>query len=305
VRITDRRDAPAEEPRTIGVLYLDSRNRGALLSDATRTALESLATEAAVAIENARLYRESAEMARIEQELRNAAEIQQSLLPPRQWSRGPVEVAGATLPCRAIGGDFFDFFDLPNGSIGFSLADVSGKGPPAAMLAMRLQGMLSSLAEAGGGPAETLDHLNRSLLRRSIAPRFATVAYAVLTSEGRLGACSAGHNPAILVSRDGAVRELDKGGLLLGLFDQPMLEEDWVQMKPGDTVVFFSDGVTEALDATGEQFGDHRLLTCLRRAPELSAEGTLECLLHHVNEFAGEVPQFDDVTVLVVRYNPS
>jgi serine phosphatase RsbU (regulator of sigma subunit) len=302
MRFTDRRETPDEEPRSIGVLYLDSKNRGPLMSPTTRTAIETLAAEAAVAIENARLYRESAEMARIEQELRNAAEIQQSLLPPRTWARDRVEMAGATLPCRAIGGDFFDFSELPNGNVGFMLADVSGKGPPAAMLAMRLQGMLSSLADSAGGPAETLEHLNRALLRRSIAPRFATVAYAVLSPEGRLGACSAGHNPSLLVGRDGRVRTLAKGGLLLGLFEEPGLEEEWTEMEPGETLVLFSDGVTEAMNEAGEQFGEERLATCLSRAPELTAEGTLECLLHTVSEFAGEQPQFDDVTVLVVRY---
>jgi serine phosphatase RsbU (regulator of sigma subunit) len=303
--VTDERDAPQTEPRTIGVLYLDSGNTSAMLSTTTRGALEALAMEAARAIEEARLYRESAEKARIDKELEDAARIQAALLPPPHWSKDRIEVAGRTLPCRAIGGDFFDYFELPDGRLGLSLADVSGKGPPAAMLATRLQAMLSSLAEAGGGPGETLARLNQSLLRRSIAPRFATLAYAVLYPDGRLGTCNAGHNPSIVVGRDGAFRQLSRGGLMLGLFEQPLLEEDWVDLQPGDTLIFFSDGVTEALNAVGEQFGEERLETCLARAPGLSAEAMVECLLHHVNEFAAEVPQFDDVTVLVVKYGAS
>ncbi len=134
------------EDRRIGVLYLDSREKGTLLSSATRSALETLAAEASVAIENARLYREKLEKARMEQEMRIAAEIQQALLPKPRASLGFVEAAAASLPCRSIGGDFFDYLDEPGTSFGFTLGDVAGKGPPAALMSALMQGMFASQA---------------------------------------------------------------------------------------------------------------------------------------------------------------
>ncbi len=154
VRYLDRADATADE-RRIGVLYLDSREKGTFLSNSTRAALETLATEAAVAIENARLYRETMEKARMEQEMRIAAEIQQALLPKSGRVGAFFRAAAASLPCRSIGGDFFDYVDLPEGAFGFALGDVAGKGPPAALLSAMMQGMF---AGAGGGKRSTVAH---------------------------------------------------------------------------------------------------------------------------------------------------
>ena len=150
LRLVHYVDAPgaAGEARAIGVLYLDSREKGRLLSDTARTALETLAAEAAVAIENARLYREATEKARMDEELRIASQIQQALLPQARKSVGFCEAMGASIPCRAIGGDFFEYLDLPDGSFGFALGDVSGKGPPAALLTAVLQGIFAAQAFA-------------------------------------------------------------------------------------------------------------------------------------------------------------
>ncbi len=148
VRYLDRADMPSD-PKIIGVLYLDSREKGTILSPHTRTALDTLATEAGVAIENARLYRETLEKARIEHELRIAAEIQRSLLPPGRHDGPFYQGMGTSLPSRSIGGDFFDFIDMLDGSIGFTLGDVSGKGPAAALLTAKIQGLLD--AQIGEG----------------------------------------------------------------------------------------------------------------------------------------------------------
>ena len=160
-------DGPPEQKR-IGVLYLDSRERGALASPATQAGLETLATEAAVAIENARLYREAMEKAKIEQELKIAAEIQQSLLPPPAWSSDYFDAIGTTVPCRAIGGDFFEYLTMVDGSAGFVVADVSGKGAPAALLTAVTQGVLATQTSFGGGPAAALARVNEILIRRAV-----------------------------------------------------------------------------------------------------------------------------------------
>lgn len=300
VRYLDRRDMPNEEKR-IGVLYLDSRERGSVLSRAARAALETLATEAAVAIENARLYRETLEKARIEQELNIAAEIQRQLLPEPRKVGGFYDAAGASLPCRSIGGDFFDYIDLPGGEFGFAVGDVAGKGAPAALLTAVLQGVFASQASSGSSPAIALARVNQALIRRSIESRFATAFYAVVSPDGRLTYCNAGHNPPLLVSKNG-VTHLDKGGLILGLFEHAVFEEETVPLQPGDLLVTFSDGVTEALSASGEEYGEARLLECIQAHRDATVPDLLERILASVRDFTAGAVQSDDVTALVVRY---
>ena len=153
MRFSDAADAGSaaddDQPRRIGVLYLDSRDRATLLSLGTEGALETLANEAAVAIQNAELYRAALENAKLEREMRTAAEIQQALLPNRQRSGAFFEAAAATLPCRSIGGDFFDYIDRPDGGLAFALGDVAGKGPPAALLGALMQGSLAAEGSVG------------------------------------------------------------------------------------------------------------------------------------------------------------
>jgi phosphoserine phosphatase RsbU/P len=300
VRYLDRADMPNEE-RRIGVLYLDSREKGAVLSRAARAALETLATEAAVAIENARLYRETLDKAKMEQEMRIAADIQRALLPEPQRMGGFFEAIGASMPCRAIGGDFFDYFLLPSETFAFALGDVAGKGPPAALLAAAVQGILASHALVGGTPATNLAHVNQVLVRRAIESRFATLIYGELTSDGRLTYCNAGHNPPWVIGQHGQC-QLSTGGLILGVFKQAQFEQATVQLDPGDVLVAFSDGMTEAVNMAGEEFGEHRLLACIRAHSESQPKELLEHLFDAVRRFTGDAVQRDDLTALVLRY---
>ena len=301
VRYLDKADMPNVEKR-IGVLYLDSRERGALLSRAARAALETLATEAAVAIENARLYRETLEKARMEQELRIAAEIQQALLPEPRRKGEFFEAVGQSVPCRSIGGDFFDYVDLPNGAFGFAVGDVAGKGAPAALLTAVLQGVFASQASSGSSPSETLSRVNIALIRRAIESRFATALYAVIGSKGELTYCNAGHNPPMVFGKDG-VQRLEKGGLILGLFEHATFEEGTATLDPGDLLVAFSDGVTEALSTEGEEYGEQRLLDCVQANREKSVAELLDSIFASVREFTAGAVQSDDVTALVLRYD--
>jgi serine phosphatase RsbU (regulator of sigma subunit) len=261
VRYVERADEKSED-KVIGVLYLDSREKGALLSIATRAALDTLGTEAAVAIENARLYREALESAKVEQELKVAAAIQQSLLPAAGRTGAFFVTAGASIPCRAVGGDFFDYIDLPSGRFGFILGDVAGKGSPAALLAAVVIGMFSAEAFYQESAASLVTRLNRGLFRRAVEARFLTAFYGMLAADGSLTYSNAGHNAPMLVT-GGGVRRLETGGLVLGLFDHAAFEEETVVLQPGDTLIVFSDGVSEALNENGDEFGDERLLALI------------------------------------------
>lgn len=301
VRYVDKADASAEQKR-IGVLYLDSRERGALSSKATRTALDTLATEAAVAIENARLYRDNLDKARIEQEMKIAAEIQRALLPEARHSGKFFEAVAESLPCRSIGGDFFDYIEVATGDFGFALGDVAGKGAPAALLTAVIQGIFSAQAYGGGAPAETLGRVNQALIRRAIESRFATIFYGILTSDGRLTYTNAGHNPPLLFGRDNGFRRLETGGLIVGLFEHATFEEATVTLEPGDFLVVFSDGVTEALSATGEEYGEERLSKCVEANRQLNPQRMLDAVIADVKLFATGANQSDDVTAMVLRY---
>ena len=289
------------QDRRVGVLYLDSRDKGTLMSDETRATLDTLAAEAAVAIDNAQLYRSALEKARLDQEMATAAQIQQALLPTRSRTGAFFDASAEMLPCRSIGGDFFEYVDLSDGRFGFALGDVSGKGPPPALLGALLQGSLAAQTTIASGPADALSSVNSALVHRAIEARFATLFYAVLSPDGRLIFCNAGHNPPFLVGSNG-VRRLETGGMPLGLFEGTPLDEESVTMQPGDFLVTFSDGVSEALNPDGEEFEDARILESIEGSSGRDAQTQLEHLFSSVKTFTAGAAQNDDVTVLVVSY---
>ena len=300
VRYLEHSTTDAEQ-RPIGVLYLDSHEKGQLMSSAARRALEAVAGEAASAIESARLYREATEKARLERELQLAAEIQRALLPEAMQSGPHFEVAASSIPCRSIGGDFFDYFHLTDNRFAFTLGDVAGKGPPAALLTAMIQGAFAAQVTSTDSPAALMAHINRTLIRRAIQSRFVTVMYGVLDADGRLAYSNAGHNPPILIGKHG-VRRLETGGLILGLFPHATYEEETLQLEDGDTLVVFSDGVTEALNAAGDEFGEERLLPCINEHRGCATDVLLDRILATVRTFAASAAQNDDVTALVLRY---
>jgi serine phosphatase RsbU (regulator of sigma subunit) len=285
----------------IGVLYLDGRERGTLLSSATMTSLEAFATQAALAIESARLYADSAEKARIDRDLRIAADIQRALLPDGTCERPTFDLAAVSVPCRTVGGDFYDYVDVGEHDFGFALGDVAGKGPPAALLAAVVQSNFGALASVTAEPAEMMHRLNVALLRRAIDARFATMCYGVASPSGEFSYCNAGQEPPLVIARNG-IRWLETGGPVLGLLPSAKYEYGTEKLEPGDLVVVCSDGVTEARNVANEEFGRERMLDAVRSMHGVKADAVLEQLLSAVNQFARGAPQADDITVLVFRY---
>jgi sigma-B regulation protein RsbU (phosphoserine phosphatase) len=306
VRYLDKAEAAdVERERRIGVLYLDSREKGVLMSSSTRAALETLATEAAVAIENARLYRETMEKARMEQEMRIAAEIQQALLPKMARAGSFFAAAAASIPCRSIGGDFYDYVDLPAGALGFALGDVAGKGPPAALLSAMMQGIFAAQAASSDSPSQTISRVNLALYRRGIESRFVTLMYGVIAPDGRLTNSNAGHKPPLIASRSGSaatLRRLECGGPIVGLFETATFEEETVILTDGDWLIVFSDGVSEAMSASGDEYGENRIVSCVEKHKSMEPRQLLESLFADVRDFTRGAPQSDDITAMVLRY---
>jgi serine phosphatase RsbU (regulator of sigma subunit) len=302
MRYVERSDQAPPANELIGVVYLDSRERGALKSPSTRSALETLSAEAALAIENARLYREALDHAKVEQELKVAAGIQRALLPASVRQGVFYSAAGDSMPCRAVGGDFFDYADLPASRFGFIVGDVAGKGSPAALLAAAVLGMFSAEATYQSSTASLVTRLNQAMFRRGIESRFLTLFYGILGENGSFTFTNAGHNPPVLVTPTG-VRRLETGGLIVGLFEDAAFEEETVTLGPGDFVLAFSDGVTEALNAAGEEFSDERLVECVKRHSGGQPQAMLDAISAEIRDFCGEALPNDDVTIVMVRFD--
>ena len=283
--------------KRIGVLYLDSRERGYLQ---TAGALHALAAEAAVVIENARLYQEVVKKERVAQELRIAAEMQQALLPPAHWEMPRAELAAISTPCRDVGGDLFDYVSRADGGLSFAVADVAGKGTSAALLTAVVQGLFAAEAEAPDGPAVVVSRINRGLCRRQVASRFVTAFYGQLTGDGMLRYCNAGHNPPFLIQSD-KVSRLDSGGTVLGLFDVSTFDTGIAPVATDDMLIMFSDGVTEAENLEGEEFGDDRLAACLTDIRGKPAGDVLDGIQRELAAFCGTAAVRDDITLMVLR----
>lgn len=244
---------------------------------------------------------ERLEKSRLEKELRTAAEVQRALLPAVNYSSSFCQAVAESIPCRAIGGDFFELLPLPSGSFGIALGDVAGKGPASALLASMIQGMLAVEMEGESRPAQVLARLNRALLRKALEPRFATLVYGVLSPDGRFLYSSAGHNPPLVLRRN-SIRQLTTGGPILGAFSESSFEEGMLSLSEQDTIIMFSDGLVEARDGYEREFGEERLISCVRGTRICSAQEILKKIFAPFQEFCRDEPQSDDVSVAILRY---
>jgi len=243
------------------------------------------------------------EKARLDKELRMAAEVQRVLLSRRTHQTAYCEAVGDSIPCRAIGGDFFELVHLGSGAFGIALGDVAGKGPASALLAAMIQRMLALEVENESSPSAILLTLNRMLARRGLEPLFATLVYGVLSPNGQFVYSNAGHSPPMVLA-GGRIRRLATGGPVLGVFAESAFEEETVFLREGDTLILFSDGVTEARDAHDQEFGDHRLISCITDSVASSAAEMLQRILTCVQDFCHGAAQSDDITVSVARIGP-
>ena len=293
--------ASAVSQKTIGVLYLDGREKSTMLSEATRASLEAFATQAALAIDSARLYAESAEKARIDRDLRIAADIQRALLPEPAFDAGIADLAAASIPCRTVGGDFFDYIEVGERGFGFALGDVAGKGPPAALLAAAVQSNFAAHAPVSVSPADAMTRINKALLRRAIEARFATMFYGAITADGKLSYSNAGQEPPLVVHAH-STNWLEEGGPVRGLLSIATYAYETVSLEPGDLVVVCSDGVTEARNQAGDEFGRDRLLEALKGHHGSKPDIALEHVLGAVKSFSEGAAQADDITLLILRY---
>ena len=284
----------------LGVVYLDSR-RPAAFSKLERQILDALAVEAASILDNARLVEYERQRQRLEQELSIARDIQQALLPRGFRDFPHLAVSGVNVPCLSVGGDYFDVFPMKNDRTAFLIADVSGKGLGAALLTTMLQGALSGMT-MGADPAGVFNHLNNFLCEHAEVGKYATMFFGILGEHGELEYINAGH-PSPILLRPGEVAEpFTEGSLPVGLVAAADYKTARVTLEAGDTLVLFSDGVTEAADPDDELFGVPRLREALAGQHDAPLENIQKSIFDSVEKFSRGASQGDDITVLLVRY---
>jgi len=288
--------------QVIGLIYVDN---GAFIRPFSQEDLDLLtvmANVAAIRIEHARLTVVEQSEKLMELELAQASEIQQSLLPAEVPTFEGYDLAGFNLPCRTVGGDYYDFLPYSDGRLGLAVGDVSGKGLPAALLMSSLQARVQMLAETGPDPASAVTILNRNLSERCPAGKFITFFYGLLdTNTGTLQYSNAGHNYPLLLRANGEVAQLLGSGLVMGLFGGVRYELFRIQMEPGDTLALFSDGVTEARRPTAEEFGERGLAKFLAEHRSQSCSEIVHALAQHVRDWSGNASFSDDFTVVLLK----
>jgi sigma-B regulation protein RsbU (phosphoserine phosphatase) len=289
----------------IGVLTVYNKKDGVSFTDADQRLLAILAAQSAQVVENARLHEQEKALARMQEEVRLASKIQNDLLPKSVPPISGYEVAGISRPAQTIGGDYFDFIPLDDHRIAVCLGDVSGKGLPAALLMASLHATLRAQSVLIPTPRRCMERTNHFLHQSVSAEKFATLFYGILdTHTHTLSCANAGQDHPILVSGDRIVR-LTRGGIPLGLMDPFTYEEEQHPVGPGDVLVVFSDGISEAWNAGDEMFGSDRLLKIVELSRGESAGQIMGRILHAVESFAKEVVQADDMTLVVVKRLPS
>jgi phosphoserine phosphatase RsbU/P len=284
----------------LGAVYLDSK-RVATFSALDRKILEALGAQAASILENSRLIEHERERQRLEQELSIAREIQQATVPQGLRDYPNFSIAGMLRPCEEVGGDYFDVFPLQDGRIALLIADVAGKGLGAALVTTMLQGALSAMT-LGVEPVKVFDHLNKFLCDRAAVGRCATIFFGILAPDGWLEFVRAGH-PSPLLLRRGEVSELyGTGSLPIGLSAGESFISSRIHLEPADTLLLYTDGVTEAEDRDRNLFQDERLKQVFGQYQDSSLKTLQDGIWSAIEKFTGGASQSDDVTLLVVRY---
>lgn len=296
-------EQPAAAPANatlLGVLYMDSR-RPTAFSRLERQILDALALEAGGVLENARLVEMERERERLEREIGIARDIQRALLPREFHPRSFFDVTGSNQSCLEVGGDYFDLFDLGEDRVAFVLADVSGKGLGAALMTTMLQGALSATT-LGQEPTEMFAHINRFLCDHAQVERYATMFFAILDAKGNLEYVNAGHPSPVLVRGSNVDTPFPAECCPVGLIPGQTFTSSRVQLQRGDTLVLFSDGVSEAMDPDQREFGMDRLKESVQSHRADTLPDIQEGVLDSVRQFARGARQADDVTLMLVRY---
>jgi phosphoserine phosphatase RsbU/P len=290
-----------KESKRIGVFQLLNKKSG-VFTDEDVQIIGALSVHAALAIENARLYAQEREKIRIERDLHAAREVQLRLLPSHLPVVPGYDFATAFVPARDVGGDLYNFIRLEEKHLALCVGDVSGKGLPAALLMAHIQATLQDFARETASTSACTRRVNHHLHRTTGEDKFVTLFYAVLDLENNtLNYCNGGHNPPMLLSGGESPVMLTTGGTVVGIMDDFPFEEETISVQPGNLIILYSDGITEAPGAGGELFGEQRLIDIARHHHQERAAVIKDRILEAVHAHAGDGAAADDMTLVIVQ----
>jgi phosphoserine phosphatase RsbU/P len=285
-----------------GLLAVGAKISGSAYSDAEIDFLKTLGNQAMSVLENARLFKEELEKQRLEEELNLAQKIQQELLPKDIPVLNGFDIAAVNIPSRQVGGDYFDIIPLSESRLGLAVADVSGKGAGAALLMANLQAFLRALVPEGKPIKDLVFRLNNLVYHNTGLDRYITFFYGELDTRNRTFTfCNAGHNPPYWVDSKSAIVELSTGGIVLGMMPDMAYQTETVTLSPGDRIVLYTDGITEAQDPNDAEYGEERLKLFIQLMEPLPSREWMDRLLDSVKKFRGEALQSDDMTLMVIQ----
>ena len=293
--------------RILGVVYVDNRVQAGVFSQDDLGLLSAISSSAAVAIENARLYQLAVEKGRLERELQMARQVQISMLPTETPKLPGWEIAAMWQPARQVAGDYYDFIQFPDHKVGLVIADVSDKGMPAALFMATTRSIVRTSLGQAGSWVEGITHANRLLCLESTDGMFVTLFFACLVPRtGEVVYVNAGHNPPIFCQAkrtSGPVQLalLGRTGMALGVDSELPYREQTLKLKSGDFILFYTDGVTDALDRTGSLYGLERLQQVLSENREASANDILTEVKKSVRSFSEQTAPFDDITMMILK----
>lgn len=264
--------------------------------------LYTLGNQAMISLENARLFEETLEKQRMEEELLIAKDIQKRLLPKEYPDFDHIEISAINVPSRQVGGDYYDCIKIDATHYGIAIGDVSGKGVPASLLMSNVQASLHTLVGTGMPIPKMIEKINNLIYDNTTLDKFITFFYGVLDIGNlEFTYCNAGHNPPYFYHRDNTFQLLETGGLLLGMMPNMKYENETVKLQSGDWLVMFTDGVTEAMNENDEEFEERRLEEVIQRNQHVSAEQLMTKITEAVKEFVQDIPQSDDITLVILK----
>ncbi|MFH0931319.1 MAG: GAF domain-containing SpoIIE family protein phosphatase, partial [Candidatus Zixiibacteriota bacterium] len=277
--------------KMIGVLCLFNKKDNSDFTQDDLKLLSIIGIQSVQTLENARLYEEERKLIALEEDLRTARFIQQSLLPKSNPIIEGIEIFGLSISARQVGGDYYDFIQIDDSHLGIAIADVSGKGTSAALLMANLQASLRGQALINRSVKDTVTKTNFMLSKFMDMGKFITLFYGILDLQAKTFTyTNAGHNFPFLLDRVGNLKNLEKGGIILGISDNSVYEEDTVQLKSGDLILLYTDGITEATNEKEEMFEEERLLKLLKDNQEISAQNLSQKIVDDVLSFQGTQP---------------
>ena len=290
--------------KMLGLLTVFNKKNGMDFTTEDQKLLAIIAAQSAHVIENARLHEEEHVYFKMREEMRLANEIQVNLLPHSSPEIQGYQISGKSIPAKDVGGDYFDFIPLENGKIAICLGDISGKGIPAALLMANLQATLRGQTILNFSCRECITFANKVLYLNTDSQKYATLFYGILDyKNNEISYCNAGHNNPILISRDNKVSRLDIGGIVVGIMPEYPFQETSIKLNAGEILVIFSDGITEAMNESGEEFEEDRLIKLLLELRDKSTDEIIAAILEKVNEFSGHAEPMDDKTIVVIKHD--